>query len=121
MEQFLDQLGSLFSGLLALADTGFDGVNQVLGLIIAVIAALVMSHWRGLWATAAGATAVHILIGLLRPVLDGAAFALPDILSVGFWMTALALFLGYAIVIAVFFFLKTLLTGTASRRHRHAH
>lgn len=121
MEQFLDQLGALFSGFLSLADSGFDGVNQVLGLIIALVAALVMSHWRGIWATAAGATVVHVLIGMLRPVLDGAAFALPDILSVGFWMTALALFLGYVIVIGLFFFVKTVLTGTAFRRHHHAH
>jgi hypothetical protein len=35
-------------------------------------------------------------------------------------MTVLALFLGYAIVIAVFFFIKTLLTGGLGRR-RHAH
>ena len=37
-----------------------------------------------------------------------------------FWMTRFALFLGYAIVIAVFYFIRTLLGG--GHRHRvHAH
>ena len=69
-----------------------------------------------------GAVIVDRLVVMLRPALDGGQIALPDIMTMSFWMTALALFLGYAIVIAIFFFLKTLLTGTAFRSHRaHAH
>ncbi len=123
MEEIFAQLGGLLAGVFALAQGGFDGVNQVVGLLIAIIAALLMPVWRSLWATAAGATVVHILVGVLRPVLDGAEFVLPELLTVGFWMGAFTLFLGYAIVIAVFFFIKTLVTGSAFRRrhHRHAH
>jgi hypothetical protein len=123
MENFLDQIGSLLSGLFALAQGGFDGVNQVVGLIIALIAALVMPAWRSLWGTALGAVIVDRLVVMLRPALDGGQIALPDIMTMSFWMTALALFLGYAIVISIFFFLKTLLTGSAFRSHRarHAH
>ena len=122
METFFAQIGAFISGLFALAQGGFDGVNQILGLIIALIAAFLMGAWRGLWASAAGATLVHIAVGVLRPMLDGGAFVLPNIMTGAFWMTALALFLGYAIVIAVFFFIKTLLTGGARRRHHgHAH
>jgi hypothetical protein len=36
-------------------------------------------------------------------------------------MTVLALFLGYAIVIAVFFFVKALVTGGGHRKAKHAH
>ena len=123
MNDLLQQIYGLFQSFIALADTGFDGVNQVVGLVIAAIAALVMTSWRGLWATALGATLVHILIGVLKPMLDGGSMVLPDILTGGFWIAGLALFLGYAIVIAIFFFIKSLLTGSLfrSRRHSHAH
>lgn len=117
MEAFFDQIGSLLSGLFSLTQTGFDGVNQVMGLLIAVVAALLMPAWSRLWATALGAAFVHHLINAVRPMLDGGAFALPPVLTLGFWMMTLALFLGYAVVIAVFFLVKSLLTG--GHRHRH--
>ena len=120
MESLIDSIGAFLSGFLALARGGFDGVNQVTGLLIAIIAALLMTAWSRLWATALGAALVHVAIGVLRPVLDGGAFVLPNLLTLGFWMSVLALFLGYAIVIAVFFFIKTLFTGGA-RHAKHAH
>lgn len=119
MEEFFSQISTLLQGVFALAEGGFDGVNQVLGLIIAGVAGLFLMHgWSRLWVLALGSAFVHILIQALRPVLDGGAFRLPDILTMGFWMSVFALFLGYAIVIAVFYFVKTLLTGG---RRSHAH
>lgn len=120
MESLIDSIGAFLSGLFGLAQGGFDGVNQVMGLLIAIIAALLMPAWSRLWATALGAAFVHILIGVLRPVLDGGSFALPPLLTLSFWMTVLALFLGYAIVIAVFFLVKSLFTGGGHKR-AHAH
>ncbi|MES2833614.1 MAG: hypothetical protein V4707_02765 [Pseudomonadota bacterium] len=120
MEEFFNQISNLLQGVFALAEGGFDGVNQVLGLIIAGVAGLFLMHgWRRLWAMALGAAFVHILIQAVRPVLDGGAFRLPDLLTLGFWMSVFALFLGYAIVIAVFYFIKTLLTGGHKARHAH--
>lgn len=119
MEAFFDQVGNLLSGLFSLTQTGFDGVNQVMGLLIAVVSALLMPAWSRLWATALGAAFVHHLINAVRPMLDGGAFALPPVLTLGFWMMTLALFLGYAVVIAVFFLVKSLFTGRG--RHSHAH
>ena len=116
MDSLIDPVAAFLSGLLAVAQNGFDGVNQVMGLLIAVIAALLMPAWSRLWAFALGATFVHILIGVVRPVLDGAAFTLPDLLTGGFWMTVLALFLGYAIVIAAFFFIRSLVAGRKGGR-----
>ncbi len=122
MESLFAQLGNLLQGLLSLADSGFDGVNQVLGLIIAgVFAFFLMGSWRGLWSSAFGAMFVHTLVEAVRPMLDGGAFSLPDLTDLTFWMTRLALFLGYAIVIAVFFFVRTLLTGGFGRRRAHVH
>ena len=120
MESLFDSIGAILSGLFGLAQGGFDGVNQVMGLLIAVIAALLMPAWSRLWATALGAALVHVAIGVIRPVLDGGALVLPDLLTLTFWMGVLALFLGYAIVIAVFFLIKSLVLGGAEHR-RHAH
>jgi len=116
VDTLINQIGDFLNGIFGLASVGFDGVNQVMGLIIAVIAALMMAGWRALGSTALGATLTHLIVLAVLPVLNGGDFALPDVLSVGFWMRALALFLGYAIVIAIFFFIKTLLTGAAFGR-----
>ena len=122
MEEVFAQLGNLLQGLLALADSGFDGVNQVLGLIIAAMFGFfLMGAWRGLWGAAFGAMVVHTLVEAVRPMLDGGAFTLPALTEGSFWMTRLALFLGYATVIAVFFFIKTLLTGGFGRKRAAAH
>ena len=120
MESLFDWIAAVLGGVFGLAQGGFDGVNQVMGLLIAVIAALLMPAWSRLWATALGAALVHVAIGVLRPVLDGGAFVLPELLTLTFWMGLLALFLGYAIVIAVFYLIKSLFTGGVGHR-RHAH
>jgi hypothetical protein len=123
MEEFFAQLGNLIQGLFALADSGFDGVNQVVGLIIAaVFGFFVLGHWKGLWGAAFAAMVVHTLIEAVRPMLDGGVFALPALTELNFWISRFALFLGYAIVIAVFFFIKTLLTGGFGKKAKaHAH
>ena len=118
MDGLLDQIGNLLTGIFALAEGGFDGVNQVLGLIIAAIAAILMASWGRLFPTALAAAFIHVVINVVRPVLDGGAFVLPDILTLDFWLALFALFLGYAIGTALFFFLKSLIFG---RRHAHAH
>ena len=119
MESLFDSIGAFLTGLFGLAQGGFDTINQVTGLVIAVIATFMMPAWSRLWSTSLGAALVFILVGLLRPLLDGGVFVMPPLLTLGFWMTVLALFLGFAVVIAVMFFIKSLFTG-GSRRHRHA-
>jgi hypothetical protein len=121
MESLFDSIAAFLTGVFGLAQGGFDSVNQITGLLIAVIAALMMSAWGRLGATALGAVLVDRIIAMLRPVLDGGALVLPDLLSMTFWMTVLGLFLGYAIVIAAFFFIKSLFVGRGPSRRRHAH
>ena len=120
MESLFDWIAAVLGGVFGLAQGGFDGVNQVMGLLIAVIAALLMPAWSRLWATALGAALGHVAIGELRSVRAGGAFVLPELLTLTFWMGLLALFLGYAIVIAVFYLIKSLFTGGVGHR-RHAH
>ncbi|WP_372708406.1 hypothetical protein [Brevundimonas sp.] len=121
MESLIDSIGAFLTGLFGLAQGGFDTVNQITGLVIAVIAALMMTGWSRLWSTSLGAALVFILVGLLRPMLDGGAFVMPPLLTLAFWMTVLALFLGFAVVIAVLFLIKSLFTGRGHGRRRHAH
>jgi len=107
----MDMIIAFFQQLWELAQAGFSGVNQVLGLIIALVGALLMHGWRDLWRSAAGAAVVHVIIGAILPMLDGGEFTLPNVVSITFWMTLLALFLGFSIVIALFFFVKSLFMG----------
>ena len=107
----MDMIIAFFQQLWELAQAGFTGVNQVLGLIIALVGALLMHGWRDLWRSAAGAAVIHVIIGAILPMLDGGAFTLPNVVSITFWMTLLALFLGFSIVIALFFLVKSLFMG----------
>jgi hypothetical protein len=88
---------------------GFAHVNAILGLIIALVATYTLSSWKRLWAVALGATLVHLVAEVMLPVLDnrGSFHLPPDLLEMSYWRDAIALYLGYLIVIAVFFVIKT--------------
>lgn len=87
--------------------TGFATVNdQVMALIIALIAAVIMKSWGKLLHMTLGAVVVHWVAATLMPVAKGGDFKLPELLSSGFWMTTASLAVGYLIVISVFFFIK---------------
>lgn len=87
---------------------GFAHVNAILGLIIALVAAYLLPSWKRLWAVALGATVVHLIAEVMLPVLaDRQTFRLPpDLVEMSYWRDAIALYLGYLVVIAVFFFIK---------------
>ncbi len=88
---------------------GFAHVNAVLGIVIAVFAAYMMPAWKRIWAIALGATFVHLIAKVTLPVLaDKAPFRLPpNLLEPSYWRAAVALYLGYLVVIAIFFVVKT--------------
>ena len=87
---------------------GFAHVNATLGLIIALFAAFRLSNWRGLWQIALAATLVHVVALVLIPFLDhNAPIRLPAIVDVAFWRDTAAIYIGYVIIIAALFFIKT--------------
>ncbi|HTQ14438.1 MAG TPA: hypothetical protein VMH86_11240 [Rhizomicrobium sp.] len=92
---------------------GFQQVNAVEGLVIALVAALLLPAWSRLWAVALGATLANLVIDVLIPVVSyHRSFRLPpDLLELPYWEHALILFVGYLVVIAVFFAVKRRLTG----------
>ena len=114
----MDMVIAFFQQLWELAQAGFSGVNQVLGILIAIVGALLMHNWRDLWRTAAGAAVIQVIIGAILPMLNGGQFTLPNVMTLTFWMTLLALFLGFSVVIALFFFVKSLFMR---RGHAAAH
>jgi hypothetical protein len=97
MEQFLnDVLGFL--------QAGFNQVNAVQGLIIALVAAFMMTRYNQILTYVAGATVVHVLADVLLPVVAAsAAFRLPPLLEPTYWRYVAVLFVGYLIIVTVFF------------------
>jgi hypothetical protein len=116
LTHYLHEILSFFDR--GIAD-GFVHVNGALGIIIALVAAYMLHSWKRLWALALGATVVHLVAEVMIPVLaNQARFALPaDLLHKQYWMTAIALYLGYFLVIAVFFFLKKTVLPKAASAH----
>lgn len=100
---------------------GFAHVNGALGLIIAVFFAYQLADWKRLWAAALGATLLHLVAVVMIPVLANEhGFQLPaDLLQLSYWKTAAALFLGYLVVVAVFFAIKTRLLPRGGAAHAH--
>lgn len=89
---------------------GFDQVNAVQGLIIALVAALIMPGWRRLPVFVLGATLTHLIVDALLPVIvANGALRLPPVLELAFWRYAAALLVGYLIVIALFTLLRRVL------------
>jgi hypothetical protein len=104
MAQYLHYLDDA----LAFFREGFMHVNATLGLIIALFAAFRLANWRGLWEIALAATLVHIVAEVLIPFLDhGAPIRLPVIVDLAFWRDMAAIYIGYVIIIAAFFFIRT--------------
>ena len=98
---------------------GFEHVNAVLGLIIALFAAFRLSSWTKIWEIALAATLVHIVALVLVPVIDHSApFHLPPLITLGFWRDTAAVYAGYVIIIAVFFFMRTRLLKGGGGGHR---
>lgn len=86
---------------------GFADVkSQVMALVIALLAAILMTAWGRLLFVALGATVVHILINAVMPMAQGGAFTMPDVMAGTFWSATLGTYVGYLILIAIFFFLK---------------
>ena len=101
----------ILDALLGFARDGFDQVNAVQGLIIALVAALLLPSWRRLPVFVIGAAAVHVAADLLLPVVAaGASLRLPDVLEFYFWRYVATLLIGYLIIIAIIMVIKRIIT-----------
>jgi hypothetical protein len=106
--------GSYLSDAFEFVHRSFLTVDAQLGLlIIALIAAFMMKSWKQIWPMALLAVVVDIIVMALWPLVNHGGFHLPDFFLLSFWLNVLALYIGFVIVIAVFYFLRTMLIKTA--------
>ena len=102
------------------AHRGFLHVNVVLGLLIAVVAAFMLTSYRlrPVIAMTIGATLVFIIAQILVPVIDhGAAFRLPDIMIADFWRQLALLAVGLFITITIFYIVKKAVLPRSGAHH----
>lgn len=101
--EFLQQVLDFFRA-------GFDQVNAIQGLIIALVAAVLLPSLARLHMFVVAAALVHVVVDALMPVLSGnAAITLPQVLELSFWRYVATLLAGYLIVILILGLLKRLL------------
>jgi hypothetical protein len=106
----MDSVQALLDQFVALLREGFGEVNGVKGILIALAATVFMNSWKQWLPLGVVATLVHIAIAWIAPVLQGGGqIRLPNFLEEAFWAQAGVLFVGYVVIIGVFYFIKTLL------------
>lgn len=92
---------------LSFAREGFAEVNAVQGLVIAVIAALMLSNWSRLPVIAVGSVVAHVALDILSPVFaEVGDLRLPPLLEPGYWRYLGLLGVGYLIVVGILFAIK---------------
>lgn len=101
---------------------GFTNINHPQGLLIALVATVFMQNWRQWLPIAIGALVVDRIVQVVGPVLagrnSGAQLMLPhNLMEQSYWSEALVLFVGYLVVIGIFFFLKRLVFRGAAKAH----
>jgi len=109
---------AVWNDFVAYLQAGFAQVNVLQGLLIALIAAFMMHQWSSVIFFALGATVVHILVDVMVPVLaNGAPFRLPPLVEGDYWRYLLTLYVGYLLVITVFYIVKRMFMSAS---HSHA-
>lgn len=93
---------------------GFTQINDPKGLLIALAATLFVRSW-GQWLPAAlVATVLYVLVEHFAPILAGRGeLALPPLTDGAFWTRTGILFVGFALVIGVFFFVKRIVQSAS--------
>jgi len=114
----MDSLQTLWNDLNAYLQTGFHQINALQGLLIAMGAAYFLHRWASVFAIAIGAVVVHVIVDVMLPVLaNSAPFQLPPLVDGNYWRYLLALYIGYLLVISVFYIVKRVVLN---REHQSA-
>lgn len=121
----MEEAGSWVEGVLDFLRGGYGELdaNPAKALLIALAATVFLQKWRSLIPTCILATVVHILVGMVTPLIVGGnqAFALPPLVEPSFWLNAASIFVGYLIIIAALFALKRLLLKAVPAKAGKAH
>lgn len=111
----MDVITSYTTQALDFLSSGFNDVNQsAQGLLIALAATIFMQNWKQLIGMALLAVVLTLALEVLLPVLaNGARFMLPNIFDAEFLQVQLARFVGYLVIIAIFFAIKSAIFRSA--------
>jgi len=88
---------------------GFNQVNAIQGIIIGVLAAFVLREYRRILVIGLVATLIHVIVDTALPVVQGAELKLPPLADMAWWQYVATLYVGYLVVITVFYILKKVL------------
>lgn len=106
----MEYVQQVLSAINEYMQTGFYKVNAIQGLLIAITAAYLMTKWSRIFVMALGATLAHVVLDVMIPVLGrNAPFRLPPLVDVEYWRFLLALYIGFLIIIPIFYFIKVML------------
>lgn len=104
----MEQLQSYVTQGMEFMQGGFYAVNGPQGLIIALLAVVIMRNW-GQWLTLTlGATICYAVVEAVKPIILGKGeLKLPPVVEPSYWLQVAALFVGLAVIIAMFFAVKS--------------
>jgi hypothetical protein len=107
----------LFGGM----QHGYHDINAPLGLLVALFFAYSLNDLKKIWVTGIAATLTYLVLQVLLPILDGRGSARlpPDLISLNYLRNAIALYLGFLVVIAIFVFLKKQFLGSSKAAKAH--
>jgi hypothetical protein len=106
----MDSVHALFDQFVALLREGFGEVNGVRGILIGLAATIFMSSWKQWLPLSLVCVVFHLAVDWIAPILKGGGdLRLPNFFEPGFFNLAGVLFVGYAVIIALFYFVKRLL------------
>jgi hypothetical protein len=107
---------NLWNDITNYMEAGFYRINALQGLLIAIGAAYFLHRWSAVFAMAVGAVLVHVILDVMIPVLaNNAAFQLPPLVEGDYWRYLLTLYVGYVLVITVFYAIKRIVLEGGAR------
>lgn len=106
---FMENVMQYVQPVLDFFAAGFNQVNAVQGIIIGVLAAFVLRQYSRILVIGFVATLIHLIVDTALPVIRGAELKLPPLADVEWWKYVLLLYVGYLVVITVFYILKRIL------------
>jgi hypothetical protein len=100
-------VNDILNQAISLFQQGFDTVNSIQGLIIALIAAFLMRRFGQIIAWALAATIIHEVVSGVRRYLAGDASPLPNLTDIDGDLKLIGIrFLGYLIAIAILYIVR---------------
>lgn len=117
----MDQIQSYGRTALDFLNNGYEHVNGPQGLVIALFAVVLMQNWGQWLAVTLGATVCYAIVDAVRPIVAGnGALKLPPVTDPAYWGVLGAVYVGLAVIVAMFFALKKVLFmrgGGAAKAH----